>query len=489
MTLIGVCHAPRMLDSDRLLLPLPGRLAAWALGLLMITALGPAFPGDALADRQCDDDTSFDTFDDAVTELDELFVKRRQGDTRALGGTDALVSDLELLSQCEGRLGRRALFYLARLHGLRGDGAEERDTVVRLRARQLSPEESKELDAHYPEGGTPTPASASGPPLIVATGVSFAPYYEHGRGAPRGFDVDLAEELARRLGRSGVEFASGRSVRARTRKGEADLGIAAITITEERRRETPFSRPYLTSEVVAVARGSRSLPSDLAGTRCSVNSGHALYVKLLKKVGCTVVGRDSHRAAMQAVLDGAADFTPRDVSAALLEGLVATGRVLDKDALGVAFPPEANELRRAVDAILADLEAEGWLLDRARRHGLELPADDGSAPVASPAPRSPVLARISDRALPVWIICAGAAPTRGAAEETAAELVRKGHPAGVLWIPDFESLSGAKMWLTFVGPVPYRDRDAAERLLAAVQTESAGAYGLRLDHVRGRESL
>ena len=91
---------------------------------------------------------------------------------------------------------------------------------------------------------------------------------------------------------------------------------------------------------------------------------------------------------MQAVLEGFADFTPRDISADILDGLVVTRRVLDKDALGIVFPPGTDELRGLVDSILEDLETEGWLLDRARRHGLKLPADTLSRGGVS-APRVP----------------------------------------------------------------------------------------------------
>lgn len=113
------------------------------------------FAPEALAKRSCDDDASFDRLDDAVTELEALLDERERGMTPVLVGTEGLVEDLTYLSECDGALGRRALFYLARLHGLRSDDLEERRAVIRLRARPLSPEEEKELEKHYPSESAP----------------------------------------------------------------------------------------------------------------------------------------------------------------------------------------------------------------------------------------------------------------------------------------------------------------------------------------------
>lgn len=91
------------------------------------------------------------------------------------------------------------------------------------------------------------PASASpaaAAPLRVATRV-IAPFVIKGDPALRGFSIDLWNAIAREMGAS-FEFKEYRSLNemlAAVRRGEADLAIAAISITEQREREFDFSQP------------------------------------------------------------------------------------------------------------------------------------------------------------------------------------------------------------------------------------------------------
>ena len=74
----------------------------------------------------------------------------------------------------------------------------------------------------------------------------------------------------------------------------------------------------------------------------------------------------------------------------------------------------------------------------------------------------------------------------GGPEAQARRLRSKGLPAGVLWIPDSESLSKAKQWLTFSGLFPFSDSDEARALLARTRRHVTSAYGLKLAHEPGR---
>ena len=90
---------------------------------------------------------------------------------------------------------------------------------------------------------------------------------------------------------------------------------------------------------------------------------------------------------------------------------------------------------------------------------------------------------------PVWIVCAGAFPTREKAEDRAAELRAASFDADVLWIPDYGSLSGAKYWLAYTGSLPYDDRRGAEEMLADVRGSMPDAYAIKLDRKGPRETI
>ena len=101
----------------------------------------------------------------------------------------------------------------------------------------------------------------------------------------------------------------------------------------------------------------------------------------------------------------------------------------------------------------------------------------------TPTPRSgstPTPEPPSGLSLPAWIILAGAYNTESEAAERARSLRGAGWDADYLWIPDYGSLSGARMFAAFVGPVPHSRTEDAQRLLRELSREASGTYGLKL---------
>lgn len=122
-------------------------------------------------------------------------------------------------------------------------------------------------------------------------------------------------------------------------------------------------------------------------------------------------------------------------------------------------------------------------------------ASNQPEPVAQPEPE-PVVLRPGDidpsTGLiigPLWVICSGAYDKKSQAEVRAGELRRLGVDAGVLWIPDYGSFSGAEFWLAYAGPVDYGSKSKAQSLLRKVKTDDPKAYGLKLDSTGPREAF
>lgn len=90
-----------------------------------------------------------------------------------------------------------------------------------------------------------------------------------------------------------------------------------------------------------------------------------------------------------------------------------------------------------------------------------------------------------------WVIVCQAEKERSAAENHAETWKKRGLSSGVLWIPDYASLSGAKLWLTYVGPWPYTNgRDALlETLRKRVIPHHPEAFGIRIDQNAKRETI
>ena len=98
------------------------------------------------------------------------------------------------------------------------------------------------------------PAPARGQPLRIAT-ASVAPFVLPDSDPPAGFSVDVWNEVARRLQ---IEFTWSRVPIAElipaVQRGEADVAIAAITMTPEREQLVDFAYPYFDSGLQIMVR-------------------------------------------------------------------------------------------------------------------------------------------------------------------------------------------------------------------------------------------
>lgn len=94
--------------------------------------------------------------------------------------------------------------------------------------------------------------------LVMATNAAFPPYeYKEGDGY-KGIDVEIAEAIAKKLGKKlvieDVEFGA---VLTGVAQGKYDFGMAGITVTEDRKKTMDFSNTYATGiQVIIVNDGS-----------------------------------------------------------------------------------------------------------------------------------------------------------------------------------------------------------------------------------------
>lgn len=99
---------------------------------------------------------------------------------------------------------------------------------------------------------------------------------EHG--APVGYDVDVADELAKRLGVPKVAFvvSNFQSFIPGVQSDRFDMVIAGQTITEERKKQVDFSEPYEVNGVAIFVQASNTAIktlADLRGKRIAVTAG------------------------------------------------------------------------------------------------------------------------------------------------------------------------------------------------------------------------
>ena len=120
-------------------------------------------------------------------------------------------------------------------------------------------------------------APASAKELVVAHDTNFMPFEFKGPdGKFTGFDIELWETIAKKLGLS-YKFSPWTSTASsRLQTGNVDVGIAGMTITPERAKVVQFSNGYYTSGLKILVRDDEkgiSKVEDLAGKVVAVKTG------------------------------------------------------------------------------------------------------------------------------------------------------------------------------------------------------------------------
>jgi polar amino acid transport system substrate-binding protein len=120
-------------------------------------------------------------------------------------------------------------------------------------------------------GGSHSPTSGLAKPgvLTTCTHLPYPPFEFEQNGKVVGFDVDLVDKAARKLGAKQTfldtpfeNFKTG----AFLNTGQCDVAAAGITITPERRKYVDFSDPYFDATQALVVRKGSDIPN-LAGAK------------------------------------------------------------------------------------------------------------------------------------------------------------------------------------------------------------------------------
>lgn len=107
----------------------------------------------------------------------------------------------------------------------------------------------------FPDGTFPDGGIEPSQKLVMATNAEFPPYEMMVGEDIGGFDVDMMRAVCAKLGMEleikNIEFDT---IIAAVEAGSVDVGVAGMTITEERKGKVDFSDPYTTSKQVVVVR-------------------------------------------------------------------------------------------------------------------------------------------------------------------------------------------------------------------------------------------
>ena len=92
--------------------------------------------------------------------------------------------------------------------------------------------------------------------LVMVTNAEFPPYEsKDNKGNVVGIDVDIMKAICDMLDMDlEINDTAFDSILANVERKMADVGVAGMTITEERRKQVDFTDPYTTAKQVVIVR-------------------------------------------------------------------------------------------------------------------------------------------------------------------------------------------------------------------------------------------
>ncbi len=236
--------------------------------------------------------------------------------------------------------------------------------------------------------------------LTVSTDPAYPPAssLNEQTGEYEGFDIDVATEIAKRLGVD-VDWQTPAwdVITAGSWNGRWDTTVGSMTPTNDRQEVLDFTEPYNYTPAVVVTLADddsvNDLTTDLDGKKIGVCSG-CTYEQFLNKEldidgyefdfvvdDAEVSGYDTDTTALQDLANGRLDAVI--TAATIAQGYIDAGNPVKivgdpifYEPLSVGFDkssdPSSTSLFEAVDAIVADMHADGTLSAMAEKwYGLD----------------------------------------------------------------------------------------------------------------------
>ena len=203
--------------------------------------------------------------------------------------------------------------------------------------------------------------------ILVGSDIAFEPFEFVEDDENKGFDIDLMNEIASRLGIE-VEFVNTPfdTIFTQLAGGEFDAIISAITITDERDETIDFSDSYFAAnQALAVAEGSDiGGVADIGGLQVGVQAGTTgLDYATENFTDSEIVEFPTSEAAFSALEGGQIDavFIDLPVVGARVEqgGVVLAEEVDTGELYGVGVEQGNDGLREAINTQLEAIIADG----------------------------------------------------------------------------------------------------------------------------------
>ena len=207
--------------------------------------------------------------------------------------------------------------------------------------------------------------------LTMATNATFPPYeMTTDSGDIEGIDVETAQAIAEKLGLElQIDDMDFDAALLSVQQGKADIAMAGITVTDERKAVMAFSDSYATGiqSIIVPEDSDIASADDLAGKIIGTQRGTTGYIYCSDDFGDdAVVAYDDGLTAVQALNNGQVDAVvidnaPAKEFVAANPGLVLLDTSYAEEDYAIGMAKGNPELEAAVTAAREELKADGTL--------------------------------------------------------------------------------------------------------------------------------
>ena len=206
--------------------------------------------------------------------------------------------------------------------------------------------------------------------LVMATNASFPPYeYKEGE-AIVGIDAEIAAEIAKKLGMElEIKDTEFDSIIAGVQQKKFDMGMAGMTVTEERLQNVNFSDTYAKGVQVIIVKEDSTIagPDDLSGKMIGVQQSTTGHIYASDDYGEDHVtpyktGNDAVQALVAGKVDAVIiDNEPAKSYVESNPGLKILDTAYAEEDYAICVAKENTELLGKINGALAELTADGTI--------------------------------------------------------------------------------------------------------------------------------
>ena len=205
--------------------------------------------------------------------------------------------------------------------------------------------------------------------LTLATNAEFPPYEYHDGDKIVGIDMDIADAIAKKLGLEvQIEDIAFDSVILEVTSGKADIGLAGISATDERKQSVDFSDTYTTSKQLIIVKDDSAIKGskDLEGKTVGVQTGTTGDILASDIKDVKPERYDKGMDAVQALSQGKVDavIIDSEVAKKFVEetsGLKVLDEAFADENYDIAIKKGNKELLDSVNKALSELKSDGTI--------------------------------------------------------------------------------------------------------------------------------